>query len=95
MPLTPVKRPGIETPAGVNFGMMHGGTSIRVVVAREVLQDGSADRASLLAKFDLYRRQFETIASDKFDGGEKGPIKVTRADIIKFVADRRPEEPSA
>ena len=56
MPLTPVQRPGIETPAGVNFGMMHGGTSIRVVVAREVLQDGSDDRASLLARFERYRR---------------------------------------
>jgi hypothetical protein len=78
--------------------MMYGGTSIRVVVAREVLQtlaDGSVAKASLLAKFDLYRRQFEAIASDKFDRGEKGPIKVTRADVIKFVADRRPEAPSA
>jgi Protein of unknown function (DUF1488) len=67
-PLTRVQRPGIESPAGVHFGMMYGGTSIRVVVAREVLQtlgDGSVAKASLLAKFDLYRRQFEAIASDK------------------------------
>jgi hypothetical protein len=92
MPLTPVQRPGIETPAGVTFGMMHGGTSVRVVVAREVLQDGSDDRASLLARFAHYRRQFEAIASNKFDLGEKGPIKVARADVVKFAADRRQEE---
>jgi hypothetical protein len=78
--------------------MMHGGTSVRVVVTNEVLQtlaDGSVDKTSVLAKFDLYRRQFEAIASDKFDRGEKGPVKVMRADIIKFVTDRRPEEFSA
>ena len=62
MPLTPVFRSGIETAAGVNFGMMSDGMSIRVVVIREVLQaiaDRSVDEASLLAKFDQYRRQFE------------------------------------
>jgi hypothetical protein len=92
MPLTPVQRPGIESPAGVHFGMMDDGTSIRVVVTREVLQTlagGSMDKASLLTKFDFYRRQFEAIASDKFDRGGNGPIKVTRADVIKFVADSR------
>jgi hypothetical protein len=98
MPLTPVQRPGIESPAGVHFGMTHDGTSIRGRCRQgsaSALADGPVDKLSLLAKFDLYRRQFEAIASDKFDRGEKGPIKATRADVIKFVADRRPEEPSA
>jgi len=98
MPLSSVHRPGLETPTGVHFGMTHEGTSIRVLVAREVLQtiaDGSADKTTLNASFDLYRRQFEAIASSKFDRGEKGPIKITWADILKFAADRRPDESSA
>jgi hypothetical protein len=96
MPLTRVHRPGIETPAGVHFGMMHDGTSIRVLVTREVLQaiaERAADKASLLPKFALYRTQFEAIASDKFDRGEKGlPIKLTPADVMRFASDRRTEE---
>ena len=67
--------------------MTHEGMSIRVLVTREVLQtiaDGYADKASMIARFDVYRRQFEAIASNKFDRGEKGPIKVTRADVIRF-----------
>jgi hypothetical protein len=98
MPLTRVRRPAIETPMGVHFGMMqmHEGTSVRVLlVTREVLQviaERSADNTSLLPKFDLYRTQFEAIASDKFDRGDQGrPIKLTRADVIKFAADRRPD----
>jgi ATP-dependent protease HslVU (ClpYQ) peptidase subunit len=77
--------------------MMNAETSIRVLVTREVLQtfaDASADRATLIAKFDRYRRQFEAIASDKFDRGDKSPIRVTRTDVIKFAADRRPGEQS-
>jgi len=78
--------------------MMTGVTSVRVVVMREVLQEiagTSADRAATIAKFNAYRRQFEAIASDKFDRGETRPIEVTRADVIKFAADGRPEAPSA
>jgi len=80
MPLSSVHRPGIETPTGIHFGMMHDGTSLRILVTREVLQtiaSGSADKTSLNASFDLYRRQFEAIASNMFDCGEKGPIKIT------------------
>ena len=98
MPLTAVHRPGIETPTGIHFGMTHERTSIRVVVTQEVLQsiaDGSVDKASLLAKFNLYRRQFEAIASNKFDRGEKGPIKLTRADVIKFAAEKKPSNEPA
>jgi hypothetical protein len=97
MPLTPVQRPGIETSAGVTFGAMNEGTSVRVVVLREVLRtiaDASADKATLIAKFDRYRRHFEAIASEKFDRGEKSPIRITRADVIKFAAERRTDEPS-
>jgi hypothetical protein len=87
--------------------MMHDGTSIRVLVTREVLQaiaERSADNTSLLPKFDLYRAQFEAIASDKFDRGAKGlPIKLTRADVMKLLPidaqkNRRPKlapQPSA
>jgi hypothetical protein len=55
----------------------------------QTIADVSADRASVIGKFDLYRRQFEAVASDKFDRGEKGPIKITGLDILQFVADRK------
>ena len=59
--LTPVQRPGIETPSGVNFGMVTGVTSVRIVVTSEVLQtiaEETSDKSRLLAKFELYRRPF-------------------------------------
>jgi len=79
--------------------MMHEGTSIRVLVTQEVLQsiaEETLDKSRLLAKFDLYRRQFEAIASDKYDRGQKGPIRVTKSDILKFAAERQapPKEPA-
>ena len=99
MPLSHVDRFGIETPTGIHFGMMHDGTSIRVLVIREVLQTiagGSAAKRNLMGIFDLYRREFEAIASGKFDRGEKGPIKITKSDILKFAAEKQapPEEPA-
>jgi hypothetical protein len=98
MPLTPVRSPGIATPAGVSFGMLAGATSIRIIVAREVFEDveGAApDKLADIAKFNAFRRQFEAIASDKFDRGERRPIKITKADIIKFAADQRADSPSS
>ena len=99
MSLSRVARPGIETNTGVHFGMTHDGTSIRVLVIREVLQTiagGSADKTSLMATFEVYRREFEAIASGKFDRGEKGPIRITKADILKFAAEKQalPKEPA-
>jgi len=33
--------------------------------------------------------EFEAIASDKFDHGQfRGMMKITRADVLKFVAER-------
>jgi hypothetical protein len=50
-----------------------------------------------MAIFDLYRREFEAIASGKFDRGEKGPIRVIKSDILKFAAEKQapPEEPAS
>jgi Protein of unknown function (DUF1488) len=95
MPLNPVDRPGIETPTGIHFGMVDGDKGVRVFVDRDVLRNlagASADKAALVAKFNLYRRQFEAIASEKYDRGQKSPVTVTQPDIIRFAAEQRPDE---
>ena len=91
MPLNRVSRPGIENRQGVHFPMMHNDISVRVVVTREVLQSiaGTATpQTSYMAKFEFYRREFEAIASDKFDRGERGALKITPSDFLQFTAER-------
>jgi hypothetical protein len=90
MGLNSMRRRGIETARGVHFAMMHDATSVRVLVAKEVLQSLAAKGPlSLMAKFELHRKEFEAIASDKFDRGNKGPLEITGSDVLKFAAEKR------
>jgi hypothetical protein len=41
----------------------------------QTIADVSADRASVIGKFDLYRRQFEAVASDSSIVAKKAPSK--------------------
>ena len=96
MPLNRVNRLGIETAHGVHFGMMSDAASVRVLVTREVLQtiQGSAAPHGLAPRFEFYRREFEAIASDKFDRGERGALKITASDLLRFAAEKRAARPS-
>ncbi len=73
MPLTPVAQTGTleETLEGVLFAMNDGARLIRVLVSRHALEDVDAPVQSggRIKRFDEYRKQFEQIASDKFDKG--------------------------
>jgi hypothetical protein len=92
MPLTPINRPGIETNAGVHFVMMGDFKTIRVVISRRVLRGAAGSAApqdNYMATFEIHRKEFEAIASDLFDRGQRGPIRVTASDILDFAAYRR------
>jgi hypothetical protein len=92
MPLEHVDRPGHENLEGVHFPMMHDAMSVRVLVIRKVLQDlrsGRPEESAYLARFEAFRREFEAIASDKFDHGPcKGKIEITSSDMVKFLVER-------
>ncbi len=92
MPLDHVDRPGYENKQGVHFPMIHNDTIVRVLVTREVLQGVEslpAEDGDYIARFEAHRKELETIASDKFDHGQfKGMMKITRDDVLKFVAER-------
>ena len=90
MPLSRVNRISLETDEGVHFGMMNGAVSIRILVTRDVLLNigGLEEHDGLTAKFERYRREFETIASDKFDRGERGALKITPSDLRRYAEER-------
>jgi hypothetical protein len=71
--------------------MAHGGTTIRVLVARRVLQDlkKAPAESGYLPRFEAFRKEFEAIASDKFDDGQFcGKIEITSSDMVKFLVER-------
>ena len=92
VPLDHVDRPGYENRQGVHFPMMHNDTIIRILVTREVLQGVASSLpgdGSDIARFEAHRKEFEAIASDKFDHGQfKGTMKIARDDVLKFVTER-------
>ena len=66
--------------------------TVRVVVVRRVLQDMKSsplDGEGNIARFEAFRKEFEAIASDKFDGGHGGgKIEITSSDMVKFLVER-------
>jgi Protein of unknown function (DUF1488) len=92
MPLAHVDRPGHENALGVHFPMRHDSTTVRVVVARRVLQDMKSsplDAAGHIGRFEAFRKEFEAIASDKFDDGHAATrIEITSSDMVKFLVER-------
>jgi hypothetical protein len=92
MPLRSLNRPGFENIQGVHFPMTHDETTVRVLVTHEVLQaiDGSPhEQGGHIARFEAYRREFEAIASAKYDGARfHGPLKIAPPDLLNFIAER-------
>jgi Protein of unknown function (DUF1488) len=92
MPLAHVDRPGHENALGVHFPMRHDSTTVRVVVVRRVLQDmksSPVDEEGHIARFEAFRKEFEAIASDKFDEGHGGgKLGITSSDMVKFLVER-------
>jgi hypothetical protein len=92
MPLDHVNRAGFENALGVHFPMRNRHTTIRVLVARRVLQDmrsSSGDGGACMARFESFRKEFEAIASDKFDHGDgRAKIEITSGDMVRFLVER-------
>ncbi len=92
MPLERVNSAGFENARGVHFPMRDRHTTVRVLVARRVLQDmrgASADGDACLARFESFRREFEAIASAKFDHGHGGAkLEITSSDRVRFLVER-------
>ena len=91
MPLVHVDRPGYENAQGVHFPMRRDDATVRVLVARSVLatmESAPAQAGSYIQRFEVFRREFESIASDKFDRGPaKAKIEITADDMMKFLVD--------
>ena len=73
MPLISVVQPGAfdDDRYGVLFPMHDGSGTISILVSRHALEDvgTSAHVDRDLERFNEYRKQFEQIASDKYDRG--------------------------
>jgi hypothetical protein len=92
MPLDRVNRAGFENALGVHFPMRNRHATVRVLVARRVLQDmrsSNGESGACMARFESFRKEFEAIASDKFDHGEGGPkVEITGSDMVRFLVER-------
>jgi Protein of unknown function (DUF1488) len=92
MPLDRVNRAGFENALGVHFPMKDRHTTVRVLVARRVLQDmrsSPSDSRAYMARFESFRKEFEAIASDKFDHAQsRGKIEITSSDMVRFLVER-------
>jgi hypothetical protein len=73
MPLMPVSQPGTldDEREGVLFPMNDGARTISVLVSRHALEDIDPPEHGdgHIERFNEYRKQFEQIASDKYDNG--------------------------
>ena len=73
MPLTALAQPGLLDieQEGVVFLMRDGTDTVTVLVSLHALEDidAPAHSGGHLERFNEYRKQFEQIASDKFDSG--------------------------
>jgi hypothetical protein len=92
MPLAHFNSHGYEDQQGVHFPMMHNNTIIRILVTREVLQGlkGSApEEGNYMASFEAHRKEFEAIATNKFEHGQfRAMMKITREDVLRFAIAR-------
>lgn len=92
MPLDRTNRAGLENAQGVHFPMRNRHTTVRVLVARRVLQDmknSPGGAGACMARFESFRKEFEAIASDKFDHGHVGgKVEITSADMVRFLVER-------
>jgi hypothetical protein len=74
MPLSPVAQPGtlVDDREGVLFAMNDGSRTISVLVSRHALEnvDPPMHSDEHIERFREYRKQFEQIASDKYDRGQ-------------------------
>ncbi len=75
MPLIPVARPAEpdHTQNAVRFAMKDGAKTISVLISAPALEDVDIpppDDGRYLARFKQFRKNFERIASDKYDRGE-------------------------
>lgn len=79
MPLISVVQPGAfdDDRYGVLFPMHDGSGTISILVSRHALEDvgTSAHVDGDLERFNEYRKQFEQIASDKYDGGSSSEME--------------------
>ena len=73
MPLITVAEPGtlVDDGDGVLFLMNDGDRTVSVLVSRHALEDIDSPEHDHehIDRFNEYRRQFEQIASDKYDNG--------------------------
>jgi hypothetical protein len=73
MPLSPVTLPGTldDDRDGVLFAMYDGSRTVTVLVSRHALEDIDPPEhgEEHIERFNEYRKQFEQIASDKYDRG--------------------------
>ena len=92
MPLSHIDRPGYETAQGVHFPMMHSDRTVRVLVPRDVLQSiqsFSREGGDCLSRFEAHRKEFEAVASDKFEGGPSTVrVEITSDDLLKFLVEK-------
>ncbi len=89
MPLDHSNSAGYENERGVHFPMMHNNTIIRILATREVLQglkSSTPEEGSYMARFEAHRKEFEAIASNKFEHGQfRAMMKITREDVLRFA----------
>jgi uncharacterized protein DUF1488 len=73
MPLVALATPGLlaDDREGVVFSMKDGDRPVRILVSRHALEDidRPVQHGERMARFNEYRRQFEQIASHKYDKG--------------------------
>ena len=75
MPLRSVARAAIPDPTlkAVRFAMKDGAKTVTVLISAPALDDvdiPQPDDARYLARFKKFRKNFERLASDKYDRGE-------------------------
>jgi hypothetical protein len=88
MPLLALVTPGLldEDREGVVFCMKDGDMPVQVLVSRHALEDINrpVQQGMRMARFNEYRRQFEQIASYKYDRGlveEDGSVCIRGRDL--------------
>jgi hypothetical protein len=53
------------------------------------MRSSSSDGGACMARFESFRREFEAIASDKFDHGRGGAkVEITSSDMVRFLVEK-------
>ena len=92
MPLVHVDSSTYENAKGVHFPMLHGNSTVRVVITRAAIQGGGRPPADgrYLAHFEVAREFFEIVASEKFDSGRPtAKITIDRVDLLGKATEGR------